>query len=111
MWIGESSWRRWFRRKQKTKPHVIVEFSDSQYEKSAAINEWNILPKPWSLRDEVNTSACPKNSFLETSLQHNTTVHPKYVLWSTIREQNEDVIKQRIVNGLSDDVVVAPPEH
>lgn len=92
-------------------PTPLQKLRDSQNEKIAAIEEGNIRPKPWSLRGEVSASARPKDSLLETSLEHDTTVRPKSFVSTQISERIESVIKQRIVDGLFDDVIVALPEH
>lgn len=42
--------------------------------KNAAIEEENICPKLWSLRDEVSTSTHSQDGLLETSIEHNKKV-------------------------------------
>lgn len=83
----------------------------SQKETISAIEEGNIRPKPWSLRGEVSAFTRPKDSLLNTPLEHDTTARPNSFVSSEISQNIESVIKQRIADGLFDDVVVAAPEH
>lgn len=79
--------------------------------KSLQLRKENIRPKPWYLLGEVSLSTRPKDNILETSVDHDTTARPKSLVLTQISERNEHVSKQRIVDGLFDDVIVAPPEH
>lgn len=78
--------------------------------KIEAMEEASVSKKSWELRGEVSAFARPKDSLLDTDMQHDIAVKPKAFLTSEINETIEDVIKQRIVDGLFDDVVMQLPD-
>lgn len=76
-----------------------------------AIEDASIEKKAWELRGEISGHARPKDSVLETAMEHDVTVRSNGFLSSEVNNIIEDVIKQRIVDGLFDDVVMAAPEE
>lgn len=76
-----------------------------------AIEDANVSAKPWMLRGEVSAASRPKDSLLDTELSHDVSGAPKSFVSSEMNEDLEDVIKQRIVDGLFDDVVMALPDE
>ncbi|KAI0567094.1 U3 small nucleolar ribonucleoprotein complex subunit Mpp10 [Gracilaria domingensis] len=75
------------------------------------LEEASVAKKSWELRGEVSAFARPKDSLLDTEMQHDIAVKPNMFLSSAINETIEEVIKQRIVDGLFDDVVMRLPEE
>eukprot|EP00177_Eucheuma_denticulatum_P005272 GFKZ01009592.1.p1 GENE.GFKZ01009592.1~~GFKZ01009592.1.p1 ORF type:complete len:1032 (-),score=212.85 GFKZ01009592.1:1707-4802(-) len=75
-----------------------------------AMEEENVGKKPWQLRGEVSGFSRPKDSLLDTSMDYDTTLDPKSVMDSNRTETIEDLIRQRIVDGLFDDVIPPLPE-
>lgn len=71
------------------------------------IEESNVKPKPWLLRGEVSAHGRPKDSLLETDIQHDIAVRPTSFVHSDTSQAIEDIIKQRIIDGLYDDVTLA----
>lgn len=75
-----------------------------------AMEEENVGKKPWQLRGEVTAGARPKDSLLDTTFDHDTTVRKSSTTDEDRNETIEDIIRQRIVDGLYDDVIPALPE-
>ncbi|KAI8918233.1 U3 small nucleolar ribonucleoprotein complex, subunit Mpp10 [Powellomyces hirtus] len=66
--------------------------------------------KSWTLKGEAGTKARPMNSLLEEDLDYEHAAKPVPVITEEITATLEDLIKQRIKDGLFDDVVrKAPP--
>ncbi|PXF46553.1 U3 small nucleolar RNA-associated protein MPP10 [Gracilariopsis chorda] len=78
--------------------------------KIEAMEEASVSKKSWELRGEISAFARPKDSLLDTDMHHDIAVKPKAFLASEINETIEDVIKQRIIDGLFDDVVMQLPD-
>lgn len=76
-----------------------------------AVEQAIIQPKAWPLRGEVSAFARPKDSLLETSVHHDVAVRPTSFVSTEVSQAIEDVVKQRIVDGLFDEVIPAPPQH
>lgn len=92
-------------------PTALQKFGDSQNEKIATSEEGNTRSKPFPLRGEVSAFARLKGSLFEALLEHDMTVRLKSLVRTQISEEIDHVVKQRIVDGLFDDVIFAPPEH
>lgn len=75
-----------------------------------AIEEENVAKKPWHMRGEVSAFSRPRDSLLNTEIDLDATTDSKAVMDSDRNETIEDVIRQRIVDGLFDDVVGPLPE-
>eukprot|EP00178_Gracilaria_changii_P011780 TRINITY_DN331_c0_g1_i1.p1 TRINITY_DN331_c0_g1~~TRINITY_DN331_c0_g1_i1.p1 ORF type:complete len:1482 (-),score=320.88 TRINITY_DN331_c0_g1_i1:622-5067(-) len=75
------------------------------------LEEKSVAKKSWELRGEVSAFARPKDSLLDTEMQHDIAVKPKTFLSNEINESIEQVIRQRIVDGLFDDVVMRLPKE
>lgn len=75
-----------------------------------AIEEQNISRKPWQLRGEVSSSARPRDSLLETALEHDSASRGPLNDSSVTNNTIEDIIRQRITDGLFDDVQPSVPE-
>ncbi|KAJ3148712.1 u3 small nucleolar ribonucleoprotein MPP10 [Geranomyces variabilis] len=66
--------------------------------------------KSWTLQGEAGTKARPMNSLLEEDLEYEHAAKPVPVITEEVTATLEDLIKQRIKDGLFDDVVrKAPP--
>lgn len=70
----------------------------------------SVEPKTWELRGEVSAFARPRDSLLETEMEHDVGVRPRSFVNTDVSEAVEDMIKQRIVDGIFDDVMPAVPE-
>lgn len=68
-----------------------------------------VQPKPWHLRGEVSAFSRPKESLLETEVQHDVALRPPSLVQSDVNQAIEDIIKQRIIDDLFDDVKLALP--
>lgn len=75
-----------------------------------AMEEENVGKKPWQLRGEVTAGSRPRDSLLETTLDHDSSIRKSSVAEEDRNETIEDIIRQRIVDNLYDDVVPAFPE-
>lgn len=75
-----------------------------------AIEEESIGKKPWQLRGEVTGFSRPKDSLLNAEIDFGTTANPNSVMDTDKNETIEDVIRQRIVDGLFDDVISPVPD-
>jgi U3 small nucleolar RNA-associated protein MPP10 len=70
-----------------------------------AIEDANVGKKPWQLKGEVHAHARPLNSMLESDFEHDIAVRPKVAPDMDASASIEDIIRQRIFDGLFDDVV------
>uniref|UniRef100_A0A2P2JRF4 U3 small nucleolar ribonucleoprotein protein MPP10 n=1 Tax=Rhizophora mucronata TaxID=61149 RepID=A0A2P2JRF4_RHIMU len=68
----------------------------------------NLEPKVWTMRGEVTAASRPKNSALEVDLDFEHNVRPAPVISEEVTLSIEDMIKNRIVEGLFDDIQRAP---
>lgn len=75
-----------------------------------ALEEANVNPRPWVLSGEVDASSRPKDSLLDATTQHDIAAAPKSFVPTEVSEAIEGIIKQRIADGLFDDLVLAMPE-
>lgn len=76
-----------------------------------AMEEENIGKKPWQLRGEISAFSRPKDSLLNTEMDFGTTADPKSIMDTDRNETIEDLIRQRIVDGLFDDVISPLPDN
>lgn len=76
-----------------------------------AIEEENVGKRPWQLRGEVSGHARPKDSLLDTDMDHDSTGRSGLFTGNERNETIEDLIRQRLVDGLFDDVVSTFPEQ
>lgn len=89
----------------------LQELRKQQHKTISEIEEASVQPKPWHLRGEISAFARPKDSLLDTSMEHDIAVRPKSFISTQISQQIEGLIKQRIVDGLFDDVILTVPEQ
>lgn len=71
----------------------------------SAIEEENVSKKPWQLRGEVSGHARPKDSLLGADMDHDSAARPGLLTGTEKNETIEDIVRQRITDGLFDDVV------
>jgi U3 small nucleolar RNA-associated protein MPP10 len=71
----------------------------------SALENANVGKKPWQLRGEVQSAARPLNSLLESDFEHDIAVRPKVAPGIDTAASIEDIIRQRVFDGLYDDVV------
>lgn len=70
-----------------------------------AIEDENVSKKPWQLRGEVSGHSRPKDSLLDMDMDHDSSMRFAPLSGTEKDETIEDVIRQRITDGLFDDVV------
>ncbi|WVZ11781.1 hypothetical protein V8G54_016311 [Vigna mungo] len=68
----------------------------------------NIEPKTWTMQGEVTAAKRPKNSALEVDLDFEHNVRPTPVITEEVTASIEDMIKNRIIEGLFNDVQRLP---
>ncbi|BAT76074.1 hypothetical protein VIGAN_01403200 [Vigna angularis var. angularis] len=68
----------------------------------------NIEPKTWIMQGEVTAAKRPKNSALEVDLDFEHNVRPTPVITEEVTASIEDMIKNRIIEGLFNDVQRLP---
>ncbi|CDF33480.1 unnamed protein product [Chondrus crispus] len=71
----------------------------------SAMEEENVSKRPWQLRGEVSGHSRPQGSLLETDMDHDSVSRPSLLTGTEKNETIEDIIRQRITDGLFDDVV------
>jgi U3 small nucleolar RNA-associated protein MPP10 len=71
----------------------------------AALEDANVSKKPWQLRGEVDAHGRPMNSLLESEFEHDIVARPRVAPTAAASASIEDIIRQRIFDGLFDDVV------
>lgn len=80
-----------------------------------AMESASVESRPWHLRGEVSAFSRPKDSLLEEehTMQHDLAARPRSVIMDVdMNETLETMIKQRIVDGLFDDITPSlPPEY
>lgn len=76
-----------------------------------AIEDASVQSKPWALRGEVSAFSRPKDSLLQTEVQHDISARSSAYVDTETNRSIEELIKQRILDGLFDDVTLAMPEH
>jgi U3 small nucleolar RNA-associated protein MPP10 len=74
-------------------------------ESTAALEDANVAKRPWQLRGEVDGHGRPVNSLLESELEHDVAARPRVAPTAAATASIEDIIRQRVFDGLFDDVV------
>lgn len=96
---------------EEIKPETPLDASRARTRKLIdAIEEESVAKKPWQLRGEVTGFSRPKDSLLEATMEHDTTLSSKAAIQEDREEAIEDIIRQRITDGLFDDVAPPPPD-
>lgn len=75
----------------------------------SALEEANVSKKPWQLRGEVDAHGRPKNSLLESEFEHDIVARPRVAPTAAATASIEDIIRQRVFDGLFDDPVRTMP--
>lgn len=75
----------------------------------SALEDANVSKKPWQLRGEVDAHGRPKNSLLESEFEHDIVARPRVAPTAAATASIEDIIRQRIFDGLFDDPVRTLP--
>lgn len=75
----------------------------------SALEEANVSKKPWQLRGEVDAHGRPKNSLLESEFEHDVVARPRVAPTAAATASIEDIIRQRVFDGLFDDPVRTMP--
>lgn len=71
----------------------------------SALEHANVSKKPWQLRGEVDAHGRPLNSLIESEFEHDIVARPRGAPTADASASIEDIIRQRIFDGLFDDVV------
>lgn len=97
---------------QQTPATPLEQQRQSLREKMSAIEDANVGKKPWQLRGEIDSQSRPFNSLLESDFEHDVAARVQGSGDADVTVPVEDLIRQRIVDGLFDDVVrKLPPDY
>ncbi|KAJ3394042.1 U3 snoRNP protein [Lobulomyces angularis] len=68
------------------------------------LEDENVAPKPWVLMGEANSKSRPLNALLEEHLEVDYAAKPVPIITEETTKSLEDIIKDRIKDGIFDDV-------
>lgn len=77
----------------------------------AALEEASVARKPWALRGEIGAADRPVDSLLDAEFEHDIAAKPGPIPTVETTNALEDLIKNRIYDGLFDDVVRKLPDE
>lgn len=91
---------------EKEGPKTTLQLEREKLKDSiSALEHANVSKKPWQLRGEVDARGRPLNSLIESEFEHDIVARPRGALSADASASIEDIIRQRIFDGLFDDVV------